>query len=127
MIDLTATYTITDGPEAGTVINAKVRTRERDGATITSVRGIAALLADRIDAIADPGDRFHTLAHLGGATIAISDTDTQVTTNMISSRDNGRIRTTYQGTRALPVDVVLDLAEQIREQLSSTTTAPTST
>ncbi|WP_326680886.1 hypothetical protein [Streptomyces sp. NBC_01237] len=47
MIDLTASYTITDGPEAGTVINAKVRTRERDGATITSVRGIAALLACR--------------------------------------------------------------------------------
>ncbi|MFD9428703.1 MULTISPECIES: hypothetical protein [unclassified Streptomyces] len=65
MIDLTATYTIADGPEAGTLINAKVRTRERDGATITSVRGIAAFLADRIDAVADPGDRFaawHTSA-----------------------------------------------------------------
>lgn len=121
MLDLDATYTYThdlgDGPEAFT-ITPKIHVRERSGAVITSIGGLHALLADRIDAITDLGDRLHTITVLGGARIVISDTALKPGMLSISSRDDGRIRTTYTGTRDLPVDAVLDLAEQLRTQLS---------
>jgi hypothetical protein len=113
VLDLTATYTITEGPRAGTTITPKVRTRVRDGYTVTTVRGLAPLLADRIDAITDLGDRLHTLEVLMGAGITITDETGDFFTDMISARDNGRLATQYAGTRDLPVDAVLDLAEQI--------------
>ncbi|MEW2068427.1 hypothetical protein [Streptomyces sp. NPDC007346] len=55
---------------------------------------------------------------LSGATIAISDTDREIT-GPLRSRDSGRLCTTYEGTRDLPADVVLDLAAQIRTQLDT--------
>ncbi|MFJ8677287.1 hypothetical protein [Streptomyces sp. NPDC093589] len=116
-IDLSATYTISDGPSAGTVVTPKVRTRERNGHTVTIIRGLAPLLADRIDAIADLGNRLHALEVLASACIVFSDEEGEFYTGGISSRDNGRLRTTYAGTPDLPVDVVLDLGEQLRTQL----------
>lgn len=121
MIDLNSSYTYdTPGfPQPAETVTTKIRTRQRDGETITSVRGLAPLLIDRIEAIADDGDRLDTLMQLEGATIAIADTGGEFGTNLVGSRDEGRLSTTYQGTRDLPVDVVLDLAERIRDQLAA--------
>ncbi|MFC8723785.1 hypothetical protein [Streptomyces bacillaris] len=119
-MNLKATYTYpTPGfPDAEETVTTRVRTREQDGMTITSVRGLAPLLADRIEAITDEGDRLHTLMQLSGARITISDTERDLGT-LVASRDGGRLATTYGGTSDLPTDVVLDLAEQIRTQLNA--------
>lgn len=123
MIDLTATYTVTyPGDTTPTVITPTVRTRDRGGRQITTVRGLAPLLASRIDRIADEGNRLHTLDVLAAAVIAIRpDSDPDGDTGQ--TRDHGRLATTYPGTRDLPVSVVLDLAEQLRTTLG----APTAT
>lgn len=118
MLDLNATYTITDGPNAGTTITPKARTRQRDGHTVTTVRNLAPLLADRIDAITELGDRLHTLEVLMGAVVTITTETGDFFDSSISSRDNGRLVTNYTGTRYLPVGAVLDLAEQIRTQIA---------
>ncbi|MFB6665903.1 hypothetical protein [Streptomyces parvus] len=119
MIDLNATYTITEGPHAGTTITPKVRTRQRGDETITVIRGLAPLLADRIDAITDLGDRLHTLTVLMNASIVLSNLEGDFGSNGVTSRDNGRISTSYAGTRDLPVETVLDLAEQLRTQFAA--------
>lgn len=118
VLDLNATYAITEGPHAGTTITPKVRTRQRGDENITVIRGLAPLLAERIDAITDLGDRLHTLTVLMNASIALSDTEGDFGSNGVSFRDNGRISTSYAGTRDLPVEIVLDLAEQLRTQLA---------
>nr|WSX25548.1 helix-turn-helix domain-containing protein [Streptomyces tubercidicus] len=123
MLDLTATYTVTlPGDAAPTVITPKVRTRERNGVELTTIRGLAPLLADQIDAIDDDGDRAHTLTVLAGAIITIrSEPDQSAaasTYGYTTFRDFGRLATTYTGTPDLPVDVVLDLGEQLRTQLT---------
>lgn len=121
--DLTATYAHLDaGDTIPQLITPKIRIRTRDGLTLTTIRGLAPLLAERIDAIADPGDRGHTLTTLASAAITISDQprpDLQphALPGLIHVRDGGRLSTTYHGTPDLPVSVVLDLAEQLRDTL----------
>lgn len=119
-LDLNASYTYaTPGfPEPTETVTTRVNTRERNGMTITSIRGLAPLLTDRIEAIADEGNRLHTLMELSTARIVISDTVRDDLGSLVATRDSGRLSTTYTGTRDLPVPVVLDLAEQIRTQLA---------
>lgn len=126
-LDLTASYSYTvdwgngDGPETET-ITPKVKARTRNGVTLTSITGLAPLLADRIDAIAELGDRLHTLTVLQGATVGFTDEEEgqgEFAGGGVTSRDNGRLRTTYAGTRDLPIDVVLDLGERLRAQLGA--------
>ncbi|MFD3908830.1 hypothetical protein ACFXOL_21040 [Streptomyces californicus] len=122
MIDLNGTYTYAtpDFPEPSTTVTTRVRTRQRDGMTITTVRGLAPLLLDHINAITDEGDRRHTLELLWGSVIAISDTERpDLGPTPAATRQGGRISTTYTGTRALPAAVVLDLAARIRDQLAA--------
>lgn len=100
---------------------ATIKTRIRGGVTTTSVRGFAPLLADRLAAITDEGDRLHTEQALSGAVIAIRDQADEAEESgrygYETFRDHGRIATTYAGTHHLPVDAVLDLAERIRAAL----------
>jgi hypothetical protein len=118
MIDLTATYTYTPAgfPEPLTVTPTVKRRTSADGERLTIIRGLAPLLADRIDAIADPGDRGHALTVLANASIVICD---QARPGLADAhvREDGRLATTYAGTRSLPVEAVLDLAEQLRAAL----------
>jgi hypothetical protein len=115
-MDLNATYTyIRVGETQPWTISPRIKTRERNGITITSIDRYTALLADKIDAIEDEGDRLQTLTVLEGSRIYISDQPRDLTT--ATTRDEGRIATDYRGTRHLPVSVVLDLAEQIRAAL----------
>ena len=121
-MDLTATYTFTRaGDTQPTTVTPKIRTRERDGVQITTVRTFAALLADRIDAITDDARRLHTLETLLGASIAIRSeadmTDEQGTDQFTTYREYGRLSTSYEGTADLPVETVLDLAARIRAAL----------
>lgn len=123
MHDLTASYTYTENlgfgrdPETHT-LTPKIRTTVRDGATITTIRNIHSLLADRIDAIADLGNRLHTIQVLK-CSIVISDQGGEFANLNIHTRDGGKVRTAYAGTRDIPVDMVLDLAEQLRDQLAN--------
>ncbi|MFI9018706.1 hypothetical protein ACIGZI_32200 [Streptomyces griseus] len=55
---------------------------------------------------------------LSTARIVISDTERDGP-DTVATRDGGRLSTTYTGTPDLPVTVVLDLAEQIRDQLAA--------
>lgn len=100
---------------------ALIKIRDRGGITTTSVRDFAPLLADQLDAITDEGDRIHTEEVLRSAVIVIRDqaeeTEEQGAYGYETYRDYGRISTTYAGTRHLPVETVLDLAEQIRTAL----------
>ncbi|HEY5834918.1 hypothetical protein [Streptomyces sp.] len=117
-VNLNATYTYTPAGETrpGT-ISPRIKTRTtRSGITLTSIDRIAPLLADRIDAIEDEGDRLHTLTVLEGARIVIAD-QPRPGFDPATVRDEGRLATTYRGTRDLPISVVLDLAEQIRTAL----------
>lgn len=121
-MDLTASYTFTRaGDTQPTTVAPKIRTRERDGVQITTVRTFAALLADRIDAITDDARRLHTLEALLGASIAIRSeadmTDEQGTDQFTTYRDYGRLATSYEGTSDLPVETVLDLAARLRAAL----------
>lgn len=120
-LNLAATYTYdTPGfPEPSETVTTRVGTREQNGMTLTSVRGLAPLLIGRIEAIADEGDRLHTLMELSMSRIVISDAERGDLDSMVATRDGGRISTTYTGTRDLPVDVVLDLGERIRDQLAA--------
>lgn len=121
VINLGATYTVTyPGDDSPTTIRTVVRARPTDGGEMIVVRNLAPLLAEQIDAIADEGDRLHTLTVLSGAIIGIRDTpDDTIPDGELSGstyRDRGMLGTTYAGTRDLPVDTVLDLAEKLREQ-----------
>lgn len=115
-LDLNATYTWTQaGDTTPTTVTPKIRTRTTpDGKHLTIIRGLTPLLADRIDAITDEGDRMHTLIALSGASIVISDQPRSIP---VDTRDEGRLAVNYQGTRSIPVGVVLDLAEQLRNAL----------
>lgn len=103
------------------ITKATIKTRIRDGVTITSVRDFAPLLADKIDAITDEGDRLHTLTVLARSVIAIRDQavedDERGTLGYETFSDYGRLATTYAGTPDLPVETVLELAAQIRATL----------
>lgn len=119
-MDLEATYTYTPVGGRTRTITPKIRTRTTaDGEIITSIRHIIPLLADKIDAITDEGDRAHTLEILSGASITLSDTAGEFFDRDISTRDSGRIATTYVGTKHVTTDDVLDLAEAIRTHLDA--------
>lgn len=100
---------------------ALIKIRNRNGVTITSVRDFAPLLADKIDAITDEGDRLHTLTVLARSVIAIRDQamedDERGTLGYETFSDYGRLATTYAGTPDLPIETVLELAAQIRATL----------
>ena len=122
VVDLTAVYTTRDLRTGEPVtITPTVKTRTRGGVTITTIRGLAPLLADKIDAIADEADRLHTLEVLRTASIAISDqaeeTSAEGADGVITWRDNGRLTTSYAGTADLTTGDVLNLAEQLRAAL----------
>ncbi|MFC9736197.1 helix-turn-helix domain-containing protein [Streptomyces hydrogenans] len=120
MIDLAATYTWTPAGRTSpvTVTPAVSTSVEKDG-TITVVTGLAPLLADRIDAIEQDGDRLHALTVLARAEIVYCDTpdDAPFTGGGITSLDRGQVVVQYAGTRDLPVDTVVDLALRLRAQL----------
>ena len=125
-MDLNATYTYTPvGPINRTMepitITPVIKTRQRGGMTITSITHLAPLLAARVDAITDEGDRLHTLTALESATIylrSVGDEDSITGRDGASSwRESGQIATSYRGTADLTVEVVLDLAEAIRAAL----------
>lgn len=118
VIDLNATYTYTRvGDTEPITIAPIIKTRTtREGLTLTTIRRLAPLLANKIDAIADEEARNHALTVLAGATLAISDQPRPH--DDVTDRDEGRISTSYFGTRDLPVSVVLDLGEQIRAALA---------
>jgi hypothetical protein len=122
-LNLSATYTVTyPGDTEPTTITPTVRTKKRGDVTLTIVKGLAPLLADQINAITDEGNRLHTLTVLSNAIIAIRDTpDDEMPDGVFGGsvyRDRGQLGTTYYGTRDLPVDTVLDLAERLRTHLS---------
>ncbi|MFI5752566.1 helix-turn-helix domain-containing protein [Streptomyces sp. NPDC051644] len=123
MIDLDATYTITLIADQGPVtITPKVkrRTVRRTGQDIITVTGIVPLLADRIDTITDPGNRAHAVTVLQSASIVIADTYDADWDREAGARHGGQLRTTYRGEiPQVTIDHVLDLAEQLRTQLSS--------
>lgn len=117
-IDLTATYTWTEADGYERTVTPKVSDRTRSEGRVVSVRGLAPLLADYLDAITDPGDRGHTLTVLSGAVIALREQPKDFAGGVtVHTRMGGRISTTYVGTKDLPVEVVLDLAEQLYAQL----------
>jgi hypothetical protein len=118
-VDLNATYTYTRiGDTQPTTIAPRIKTRvTSSGIALTSIDRLAPLLADRIDAITDEGRRKHTLTVLEGARIYIAD-QPRPGFDPATVRDEGRIATTYRGTRELPISAVLDLAEQIRTALA---------
>lgn len=120
IMDLTATYTWTPAGGRATTITPKIKTRTTaDGEQVTSIRHIIPLLADKIDAITDEGDRLHTLEILSGATIALRAEAGDFFGSAISTRDSGRIATTYVGTKHVTTEDVLDLAEAIRAHLDA--------
>lgn len=120
-VDLTTTYTYTPvGGRGPVTITPKIKTRtSADGDQLTSIRHIIPLLADRIDAITDEGDRLHTLEVLSGASIVLCPTPRDIDGGLVTTRDEGRIATTYAGTRHISIDDVLDLGEQIRTHLDT--------
>ncbi|MEE2054668.1 helix-turn-helix domain-containing protein [Nocardiopsis tropica] len=113
-MDLDTTYTTTLAGYGELTITPKVKRR----ADRTVVRGIMPLLADKLAEI-PAADRPHVELLLHGAMIAILDNeDTAPDNGLTTSRDNGRLLTTYQGHPALTTDEVLDLAAQIRTHLN---------
>jgi hypothetical protein len=121
MIDLNATYTAALIPgEAPTTITPTVKRRSTPHAgNIIKVTGLAALFADRFNAIADFGDRLHALTVFQTAQIVISDQYDASWDGAPQARESGQLRTTYRGgIPSITVDDILDIAEQIRTQLA---------
>lgn len=118
MIDIntTATYTLT-GDTQPTTTKPKISTRNNK----TIIRGLVPLLTHHLSQITDEGARMHTTEVLHTASIVINDQNTMPDetgqTQLVQYRDHGRITTTYPGTRHLPVNIVLELAEELRDQL----------
>lgn len=123
-MDLNATYTTTDLRTGEPVtITPVVKTRTtREGVTITTIRGLAPLVASLLDAITDEADRLHTIQVLATASIAIrsegDEKHAEGSDDMTAWRDHGRLTTGYTGTKDLTVDQVLDVAAAIRAQLA---------
>lgn len=121
-VDLTATYTWTPaGASEAVTITPAVSTRAKPAGTFTTVRNLAPLLANEINAIQDEGARLHTLTVLAGARIVFCDTpeDGDPIVNGVTFMDRGQVRVQYQGTRDLPVQTVVDLALKLRAQLAA--------
>lgn len=122
VIDLNATYSGQLLPdEAPRTFTVMVKQRvSPDGEHLTVIRSIIPLLADKLDAIADPGDRIASLNALAGAQIVISDTAHDDWEGDPIARERGLLRTTYRGGAAgISVDDVFELAAQIRTQLAA--------
>jgi hypothetical protein len=118
-MDLTATYTHTyagfDGP---VTITPEIKAKNRYGVTV--VTNLAPLLADQINAI-NEYDRLHVLEVLWGKGIYLRDEADETRAEGHDQigywRDYGRVGTDYRGTKGLPVEAVLDLAEALRTEL----------
>ncbi|MEV4784048.1 helix-turn-helix domain-containing protein [Streptomyces tuirus] len=121
VIDLTAVYTATLIPgEPPTTITPVVKRRSTPHAGNTiSVSGLAPLFADRFDAITNEGDRAAALTIFRSARIVISDVHDADWDGDPQAREGGQLRTTYRGGVArITVEDVLDLAAQLRTQLT---------
>ncbi|MFE7665607.1 hypothetical protein [Streptomyces celluloflavus] len=122
IIDVASAQYTAHLPGTGTTTIApaiKHRTARTTGEHLTTVTGLAPLLAGHIDAITDEGNRLHTLVVLHSARIVLSDreTDDWPATGLVKVRHGGRLRTDYPGTPHLPVSAVLDVAEQLYAQM----------
>ncbi|MFD8777569.1 hypothetical protein [Streptomyces sp. NPDC059916] len=120
-LDLTATYTAVLIPgEAPTTITPTIKRRQTPHAgNIIKVAGIVPLLADQIDSIPDHGDRLHAITVLNAATIVIAEAHDTDWDDAPNARHGGQLRTTYQGgIPQITVDDILDLADQLRTQLT---------
>lgn len=121
-LDLTTTYTAVLVPgEAPTTITPTIKRRQTPHAgNIIRVTGIVPLLADQIDSIPDRGDRLHAITVLNTATIVIAEARDADWDDAPNARHGGRLRTTYRGeVGQITVDDVLDLAAQLRTQLTT--------
>ncbi|MEW2635587.1 hypothetical protein AB0903_29110 [Streptomyces sp. NPDC048389] len=102
-----------------TAVTIKSRTRPT-GETITRVSGYSALLTDKLNAIADAGDRAHAREVLNRTDIILSDTPDPEWDKEFYARHAGLSRTTYRGgLPTITIADVLDLADEIRAQLSA--------
>ncbi|MFD5491567.1 helix-turn-helix domain-containing protein [Streptomyces sp. NPDC127091] len=102
-----------------TAVTIKTRTKPT-GETLTKVTGYSALLADKLAHHTDAGDRIHAANALDQTVIILSDTPDTDWDGEPGARHAGTVRTSYRGGAAgITVDDVLDLAEQLRTQLSA--------
>jgi len=102
-----------------TAVTIKPRTRPT-GETITRVTGFSPLLADKLNAIADAGDRAHAATVLDQTAIVLSDSPDTGWDEEPNARHAGLSRTTYTGSLpTITVADVLDLADAIRAQLAA--------
>lgn len=120
-LDLTVTYTADLPGEGPVTITPVVKRRTTpDGANMIKVTGIVPLLADKIDAIADLGNRLHAVTVLNRALIVITDLADTDWDDDPQARESGQLRTTYTGgIPQITVDDILDLAGQLRTQLAA--------
>lgn len=126
VIDLNTSYTYNtptpDGVSPVTITPAVKTTTRRNGSTWTTITGLAALFADHLDAITDDGDRVHTTIVLSSSQITITDQTEDgpdEIINGIAFLDQGRLRVKHQAAREIPMDAVIELAKQLRAQLSA--------
>ncbi|GCD99095.1 hypothetical protein [Embleya hyalina] len=88
-----------------------------DGTTTVTVEGPTRLLMDRIAAIVDPAVRDRVQHELSKAVVVIVDSSQDVvdgTDGVVTHGDRGRLVTDYPGVEELPVEVVMDLAVELR-------------
>ena len=111
-LDLNATY-------ADVTPTIKHRTTPHAG-NIISISGLAPFFADRFESITDEGDRMAALTVFRSARIVISDQPDTDWDGDPQARESGQLRTTYRGGVArITIDDVLDLAAQLRTQLTT--------
>jgi hypothetical protein len=97
-----------------------IKSRVRRGETITTVSGFSPLLADKLNALTDAGDRAHAANILDQTVIILSDTPDTDWDGEPGARNAGLSRTSYRGSAGVvTVDDVLDLADAIRAQLAA--------
>ncbi|MFI6341109.1 hypothetical protein [Streptomyces sp. NPDC050535] len=122
-MDLNVTYTVElPGDSEPRTITPVVKRRTcPDGEMLIIITGLAPLLADHVDGIADGGDRLQVLTLLQRARIVLSDrSDPEwevLPPSGVTVREQGRIRVQYQDNTLLPVDRLLDLAVRLRDTL----------
>lgn len=114
-LNLKGRYTTTlPGDGEPTTITPRITVRVQQGAPRTIITGLHPLLAHKLAAL-DEYTRPHVEELLRTATIAITPAvDDGPTMPLLSTRDRGRLITTYPGHSDLTTDDVLDLAEHLR-------------
>ncbi|MDX3329685.1 hypothetical protein PV405_34385 [Streptomyces sp. ME02-6979-3A] len=123
-LDLTASITLPamykgDTPQTLTPV-IKRRIDKRTGANVITVRSWVPLIADKLNAIPDEGDRLHCVNVLASTVIVISDTPDAEWADDPQAREDGQLRTSYRGDiRQVTIGDVLDLAAQLRTQLAA--------